>query len=454
MAETSVKLTDMRITSAISRVSAPVVASNLLQTAVEWVSLAMIGSLGAEALAAVGFGRGVFWWASSALWAVGMAVMALVARSIGRDEPERARATLLQALLMGVILSSVIALAGALTARRTLPLLGATSDVVELGVPYLRVMFLSMPFLVNAYYAIFALRAAGETPTTLLIQGTAAAIQLVLTAVLVFGFGRLEPLGLLGAGLAVAISRAYMLVAVLVALLWGRTALRMRLNDFRVRPDWPLISTIVKVSIPNAIEYLGADTQRLLLVKIIAATSAATYAVSAVTVGRQVEELFGMVGMALSIAAGTLVGQNLGAGKPEQAEESAVKTHRITAALFGAVGLLFILMPGQIMGLFSQDAQVIQIGGWYLRMLGLVSPLYAASLVYAGALRGAADTRSPMKVTLTCLWVCQLPLAYVLALYTPAGIYGVYASYVLFWTVGGLWLRQRFRRGLWKQIAL
>ena len=454
MSQSLAKLTEMNILKAIAVVAAPVVLANLGQTAVEWTTLGMLGTLGAESLAAVGFSRNVFWWATSWLWAVGMGIMALVSRSIGANDPERARRTIVQALLAGGVITAATAAIGMGTASFALSLLGAEPSVLWLGQPYLRMMFLSAPFMINFHFCVFALRAMGETQTTFWLQGIVGVAQLVLSRMLIFGWGPLPALRLVGGGLAIVISRAIGLVAVLYVLMSGRSRIRIAPKDLWFRPDWPTISTLFRVSMPNAVEWLGADTQKVILLRIIASTGAATFAVSAVTVGRQVEELYGMVGMGLATAAGTLVGQNLGARKPDRATESANKTSTIAIALFAVFGLAFVLLPGRIMRLFCDDIEVIGLGVWYLRMLGIVGPAYAASIVFAGSLRGAADTRSPMKIALISLWVIQLPLSYFLGLRTPLSLYGIYLAFAVFWVIQGIWLKRRFDKGHWKEIAV
>jgi len=448
------ELTEMSVPKAIARLATPVALANLGQTAVEWATLGMLGTLGAESLAAVGFSRTVFWWVISWIFAFGNGIMALVARNIGAGQEDRARRTIVQAFLLGFVMTGFAAIAGILGSRFALPLMGAEPEVVRLGVPYLNIMFVSVPFMINFFFGIFTLRALGDAHLTLWLQGVVGLTQLVMARLLIFGWGPFPRLGLVGGATAVVLSRIVGLVGVAYVLFSGASRIKLVREDLTLRPHWQTLRSLITVSMPNALEWLGADSQKALLVRIIAATGEGSFAVSAVTVGRQVEELFGTIGMGMASAAGTLVGQNLGAGKPERAQDSAKRTCVTTIVMFALASIPFLFFPRVVVGLFTNDSRVLALGALYLVMLGITSPAYAASMVYAGGLRGAGDTRSPMASDLLLLWVVQLPLAYVLGLLTPLGIHGIYISYGLFWVIYGLWLKQRFDAGRWMDIAV
>jgi putative MATE family efflux protein len=454
MSQKTLSLTEIGVPKAIARLATPVVLANLGQTAVEWAILGMLGTLGAESLAAVGFSRTVFWWAISWLFAFGMGIMALVARSVGAGDEERARRTIVQAFLVGFVVTGAVAVVGISGSRFALPLMGAEPKVVRLGIPYLNTLFISVPFMINFFFGIFALRALGDAQVTLWLQGAVGLVQLVMSRLLIFGWGPFPRLGLVGGGMAIVLSRVVGLIGVGYVLFSGASRIRLRREDLTLRPHWPTLRSLAVVSMPNAIEWLGADTQKVLLLRIIAATGEGSFAVSAVTVGRQVEELFMTIGMGMASAAGTLVGQNLGARKPERAQESARRACLITIAMFALASVPFLLFPQVVVRLFSNDPDVLALGSLYLVTLGITSPGYAASMVYAGSLRGAGDTRSPMSMDLILLWLVQLPLAYALGLLTPLGIRGIYISFGLFWAIYGIWLKQRFDAGRWKHISV
>jgi len=444
----------MSVPKAVTRLATPVVLANLGQTAVEWATLGMLGTLGAESLAAVGFSRAVFWWAISWIFAFGMGIMALVSRSIGAGQEERARRTIVQAFLMGFAVTGTVAIAGVVGSRFALPLMGAEPGVVRLGIPYLNTMFISVPFMINFFFGIFALRALGDAQVTLWLQGAVGLTQLVMSRLLIFGWGPFPRLGLVGGGMAVVLSRFVGLVGVAYVLFSGASRIRLVREDLTLRPHWPTLRALTAVSMPNAMEWLGADTQKVLLLRIIAATGEGSYAVSAVTIGRQVEELFGTVGMGMASAAGTLVGQNLGAGRPERAQDSARRTCFITICMFALASVPFLFFPRVVVRLFTSDANVLALGALYLVMLGIASPAYAASMVYAGGLRGAGDTRTPMVLDLALLWGVQLPLAYGLGLKSSLGIHGIYVTYGLFVVIYAVWLKKRFDAGHWKNITV
>jgi MATE family multidrug resistance protein len=161
-----------------------------------------------------------------------------------------------------------------------------------------------------------------------------------------------------------------------------------------------------------------------------------------------------MPGFGFALAATTLVGQSLGAKDPEGAEQRGYTAYRMGAVLMGAVGLAFLLFPAQIVGFFTNDAQVIAIGTMPLRMVGLIQPLLAATMIFTGGLRGAGDTRWPMIVTGGSIWLVRLPLAYLCALVFDWGLQGAWAAFILDLVLRGTLNFLRFRSGRWKTVKV
>jgi putative MATE family efflux protein len=161
-----------------------------------------------------------------------------------------------------------------------------------------------------------------------------------------------------------------------------------------------------------------------------------------------------MPGFGFALAATTLVGQRLGASDPEGAQQRGYTAYRLAAALMGSIGLLFLIFPSQIVGFFTNDPEIIEIGTMPLRMVGLIQPLLAATMVFPGGLRGAGDTRFPMIVTGSSIWLIRLPLAYLFAIVLDWGLLGAWIALALDLSLRGLVNFLRFRGGRWKSVEV
>jgi putative MATE family efflux protein len=422
----------------------------LLSMMVGIVDTFLVGHLGAASLAAVGLANQWVFMATMLFGAIATGSTALIARFIGARDPDQANEVLRQSILLGALIGLIATLLGLSFAQQAVALLGAEQDVIGLGTSYLRVVssiffFSTLMFIGNA-----SLRGAGDTRTPLFVMLVVNGLNIVVAWTAINGPFGLPQLGVVGSALGAATGRLVGGLLVIGILLRGRANIQLKLAN--LRPDWALIRRILRIGLPSGLEQLLFRTGHMVFARILAELGTVAYAANQVAMNGW--SLSFMPGFGFALAATTLVGQSLGAKDPEGAQRRGYTAYRMGAALMGTIGLAFLLFPAQIVGFFTDDAQVIAIGTMPLRMVGLIQPLLAATMIFTGGLRGAGDTRWPMIVTGSSIWLVRLPLAYLFALVLDWGLPGAWGALALDLSLRGFLNFLRFRGGRWKTIEV
>jgi MATE family multidrug resistance protein len=428
----------------------PAMGEQLLSMMVGIVDTFLVGHLGAAPLAAVGLANQWVFMATMLFGAIATGSTALIARFIGAREPDQANEVLRQSILLGALIGLIATLLGLSLAQQAVTLLGAEEVVIGLGTSYLRVVssiffFSTLMFIGNA-----SLRGAGDTKTPLLVMLVVNGVNIVVAWTAINGPFGLPQLGVVGSALGASTGRLVGGLLVIGILLRGRANIRLKLAN--LRPDWALIRRILRVGLPSGLEQLLFRTGHMVFARILAELGTVAYAANQVAMNGW--SLSFMPGFGFALAATTLVGQSLGAEDPEGAQRRGYTAYRMGAALMATVGLAFLLFPAQIVGFFTNDPQIIAIGTMPLRMVGLIQPLLAASMVFSGGLRGAGDTRWPMVITGGSIWLVRLPLAYLFALLLDWGLPGAWTALALDLSLRGLLNFLRFRGGRWKAVKV
>jgi putative MATE family efflux protein len=213
-----------------------------------------------------------------------------------------------------------------------------------------------------------------------------------------------------------------------------------------------MIRRILRVGLPSGLEQLLLRTGQMFFARILAEMGTVAYAANQVAMNAW--SMSFMPGFGFALAATTLVGQGLGAKDPDAAQQRGYTAYRMGAAFMGAMGLVFLLFPAQIVGFFTNEAQVVELGALPLQMVGLIQPILAATMIFAGGLRGAGDTRFPMAVTGVSIWLLRLPLAYLFGLVLGWGLLGAWSALALDLSMRGLLNFLRFRGGRWKSVQV
>lgn len=434
----------------VLRLALPAMGEQMLSMMVGIVDTYLVGHLGAAPLAAVGLANQWVFAAVALFGAIATGSTALIARFTGGREWKDANRVLLQSVLLGAVIGAVSTALGVILAQPALSLMGAEPHVAVLGSSYLRIVssiffFSTLMFIGNA-----SLRGAGDTRTPLYVMLVVNVLNIVVAWTAINGPFGLPKLGVAGSALGAATGRLVGGVLVIAILLRGRAGIRLRLR--RARPDWTLIRRILHVGIPSGLEQMLFRSGHMVFARILAELGTVAYAANQVAINGW--SLSFMPGFGFAIAATTLVGQGLGEKDPDMAEQRGYAAYRIGATFMGTMGLIFLLFPAQIVGFFTDDPLVIALGTMPLRMVGIIQPLLAAAMIFAGGLRGAGDTRFPMIVTGASIWLLRVPLSYVFALVLGWGLPGAWAAFALDLTVRGALNFLRFRSGRWKTIKV
>ncbi len=431
---------------AVALLSIPMALEMLMQSVFEFADIFFVSRLGSDAVAAVGIGASLLIFVFATGIGLSMAVTAMVARRIGEKNPEAASAAAWQAILAGLAISIPFAIAGILFAPDMLRLMGASEEVVEYGATYVAILFGSnitilLLFLINAIF-----RGAGDAVLAMRALAIANLLNIALDPLFIFGLGPIPAMGITGAAIATALSRATGVAYQLVVLFRGSG--RLTIRRATMRTNRKLLRRMLGISGPGILQYLVGSASWIAIIRLVAAFG--NEAVAGYTIGVRVVIFAILPAWGMANAAATLTGQNLGAGQPERAAKSVWITAIASAVILAVAGVGLILADRAIMRLFTDQAAVIEVGALLLKYLGVSYPFLALGLTMLQAFNGAGDTVTPTWINFFCGWLFQIPvallLAHTLGLGTEGIFIGVAATEAVYAAVGIAW----FRRGRWK----
>ncbi|MBN2057389.1 MAG: MATE family efflux transporter [Candidatus Saganbacteria bacterium] len=436
-------MTTINISKGIFLLAVPMILSNVLQTAFNVVDMIWVGRLGAPALAAVAMSGQVLMVVMFVMIGIGMGTTAKVARAVGEKNREKADNVAMQALILGFFGSLVFGLIGYFLSPWLLEILGAEPDVVALGSGYLQVTFLGVIVMFYGFLISAVLQGAGDAATPMVILAGATIINIVLDPIMIFWLGW----GVNGAAWATVISRAIGSLVALEVLFRGRSRVHVKLEYFRI--DWGCMASILMIGFPASVQMTLRGAVGIVLIAVVA--SFGTYAVAAYGVGLELWMIAMMPGFALGQAAGTLVGQNLGARQEQRAAASAWTTVGYYVVFMLVIGLVFICCAPYLVMLFNTNKEVVRIGSEFLRIAGLGTIFVAPSLILGRSMQGAGDTVAPLIITFVTLWVVQIPLAMFLSRMPELGLRGIWLAILIAYFVQGTMAIAWFQAGKWKQ---
>lgn len=411
---------------------------------------AMVGHLGAVALAAVGLATMVQFSSTMIFAAAGTGAASLVARASGAGEWNRVRAVAGQALAVSVGCGALLALGGWAVASHVFWLVGAEPEVAELGGRLLQLQFAAAPFLLLVSVGNATLRGIGKTRLTLLVSLVAHGLNLLISFLLINGAAGAPALGALGAAWGnCAAQTSGCLLAFFMLIRQPEVRLRWR-HIFPLRPT--LIREIIAISLPAGLEQLALQGGRIVYTFLLAEIGAVQFAAHQVAL--QIESISFLPGFAFSIAVMTLVGQQLGRKLPHRAEQYAWQTNRISFFSMTAMGLVFFFFAEPLTRLFIDDPQVVQWGSLCVKIAALEQPTIALTYVFAGTLRGAGDTTWPMYVTALGVWGLRIPAVYAAVKVFHCGITAAWYITATDFFLRSIVLWLRFRKGSWKTLRV
>ena len=438
--------TKTSIGKAIFILAVPMVLEMLMESIFAIVDIFFVSRLGANAVATVGLTES----AMTIVYAIGMglamATTALVSRRIGEKKKKEAGEVAFQAIAMAILVSLLIAIPGMLLSKEFLALMGGTPEVIEEGYLYPTIMFggnmiIMMLFIINAVF-----RSSGDAAISMRVMWLANVINIILDPLLIFGYGPFPGLGLKGAAIATTTGRG---IAVLYQfyLLWsGKYRIRLYWDNIKLK--FAVMCKLLKISGGGILQNLIATSSWIFLMRIVAVFGPDVIAGYTIAIRIIIFPL--LLAWGLSNAAATLVGQNLGAKQPEQAEKSVWITGYANMVFMGIIGLFFVFNPDFWIGLFISDGPVLNNGVLALRIISSGFLAYALGMVLMQSFNGSGDTITPSKINFFSFWLFEIPLAYVLAIPLDLGLAGAGIAIVAAESLLTLMAFFLFRKGKWK----
>ena len=404
-------LTTTRISRGIIALAVPMVGANVLQSVQTMVDMYFVGGLGPEALAAVGMSGTIIMVLITVFMGIHSATVAMIARAVGAGEEGRAEHVCGQAVLLTILFSAVVSVAGFAIAPWLLRALNAEPGVVSLGTGYLHVTFAGMFFLVSTFVLNGVLTGAGDAVTPMMLGALATVVNCVLNPIMIRGYLGFPALGVSGSALATVVARTIALGVGVWMLTRGQLRVTPGLRD--LVPALRTVRRFIVIGAPGSLQMSTRMLMNLALVAIVATFG--TAAVAAYTVGVRLRMIGFMPLFGLAKASSAMVGQNLGAGRPDRAEQSAwvALGYGLLAATVGAV-FFFALAP-HLVAFFNDAPEVVAIGTTFLRVTAVGLVAAAVGIVLSMAMNGAGDTLSPLVITIAVLWGFQMPCAIYLA---------------------------------------
>jgi putative MATE family efflux protein len=430
---------------AIVLLAIPMILEMSMESLFGVVDVFFVSRLGPDAVSTVGLTESLLTLVFGVAIGLSMATTAFVARRIGEHDPEGAAESSVQAILLGLLVSAVFGVIGILQAPTLLRFMGAT-PAVQANARYAQVMLggsvaIFLLFLINAIF-----RGAGDAALAMRVLWIANGINIVLDPCLINGWGPFPRLGVFGAAVATTTGRSIGVLIQLWALQSGANRITIRRPQMRF--NLAVMWSLLRVSATGIAQFLIATASWVALIRIVSSFGSAVVAGYTIAVRLLVFAILPSWG--LSNAAATLVGQNLGAKKPERAEKSVYRTGFYNMIYMGLVSVAFIFFPAVLVGIFTHDPAVSSPAISCLSIFGLAFVSYAWGMVLMQAFNGAGDTLTPTLINLLAFWVCQIPLAYWFAIrlgWGPRGAFTAVPIADLVFTLAALVL---FRRGTWK----
>ena len=410
------------------------------------VDIAFVSRLGTNAIAAVGLTEALITVLYAAAIGLGMAVTAMVSRRIGAKDRDAAAHVTGQAIWVGGALAVLIGVCGVVYAADLLRMMGASEDVIAEGRGFMAMLLGGSASILYLFLLNAAFRGAGDAPVALRALALANAINIGLDPCLIFGLGPFPELGVTGAAVATTIGRGIGVVYLVYCLFGDKGRLRLRLKHLVPAPQ--LMLRMIRISAGGIGQFLISTSSWIAIMRIVAMYGSAP--IAAYTIGLRLIEFALLPAWGLGNAAATLVGQNLGAEKPDRAERSVWRASKYNAIFMAAIGIMMIVLAPQIVSLFSTEPEVIRYGTSCLRILGVGYPMYAVGMIIIQALNGAGDTTTPSVMNFICFWLLQIPLAYWLATTAGFGPNGVFLAIVIAESILTVMAVVVFRKGKWR----
>jgi multidrug resistance protein, MATE family len=435
----------------IMLLAGPAIMEMLMHTLVWTADTAMVGRLTPADIAGVNLGASMMFTIAAVFGALGTGATAMVARYVGAKDIKKAQQTASQAVGISVMLGLIIATGGILLARPIFMRLVSDPQVISLGTQYTRFVYIGAYFLIPQMVGNAIIRGTGNTFIPFLSAAVANIFNIVADYVLIFGKLGFPAMGSQGAGIATGTAQILGAAVTFYYLFRGSGIIRLsfrRLFSFEKES----VKSLIRLSVPAGLEVTMNEGSRLLSSFWIAQLGTVAYAAHSVAVAG--ESLSFMPGYGFAVAAATLVGQRLGAGKPDEAEKSTKRSVLLGGLLMGTVGVMFFTIPDRIMALFSTDQDTVYWAARSLRIGAFEQVPIAIAMIISGALKGAGDTDGPFRISLITNLCIRLPLIFLAVFVLKLPLTVVWMISVTQYVVEAMLMTHRYKKGKWKTIKV
>ncbi len=444
------EFTSGSIRRAVFMLAIPMILEMLMESIFALVDILYVSKVSVNAVATIGLTESVITLVYALAIGLSMAATAIVARRVGEHDIKGASNAAVQVIFLGVFVAVIISVFGIIYPKEILSLMGAEPDLIAEGFGYTKVLLggnitVMLLFLINAVF-----RGAGNASVAMWTLILSNVLNIILDPIFIFGFGPIKAYGVEGAAIATTIGRGSAVLFQLVILFYGYSKIKIGFKDLVFRVG--IMFNLIKVSLGGIGQFLIGTSSWVFLMRIMSEFGSEVLA--GYTIAIRVMMFTLMPAWGLSNAAATLVGQNLGAKKPDRAEQSVWKTGRYSAIFMGVVSVFYLVFAPQIIVLFNTTPDVVKYGSLCLRILASGYIFYGYGMVVINAFNGAGDTKTPTYINFVCFWLLQLPFAYFMAVtlnFGPSGVFwAITLAEVLIAIIAVVW----FKKGTWKTIKV
>lgn len=414
--------TTLQLSKAVLILSIPMILEVVMESVFAIVDVFFVSKLGSDAIATVGITESLLTILYGFCFGIATATNAIVSRRIGEGNPEAASKTAFQAILTGLAVSLPISIIGFFFSKDLLGLMGASSNIVNNLSGYTTIMLtgngvIMLLFTINAIF-----RSAGDAAKAMQVLWFANIINIILDPCLIYGIGPFPQLGVQGAAVATTTGRGIGVLFQLYILFSGKSRIKLSVNNLKI--DFKIILSIIKLSLGSVGQNIIATSSWVGIIRII--SSFGSDVVAGYTIAIRIMIFALMPGWGLSNAASTLVGQNLGAGKPERAEKAVWQTSIYSLVFFAFVGLIMFFYSDSLIGFFIENGSVHNYGVNCLKILSVGFIAFGIGMIMIHAINGAGDTVTPTIVNVFIFWLLEIPLAWLLGIklnYHESGVF-------------------------------
>jgi len=435
---------------AIFILAVPMIIEMMAESLFAIVDIFYVSRLGSSAVAVVSITESMMYLIYSVAIGLSIGATATVARRIGEKDTEGAAKAATHSLYLGAFASLVLGGIGVIFAPNFLRLMGADESIVAEGTAFTRIMLggnvvVMFLFMLNAIF-----RGAGDAAIAMRVLWFANIMNVILAPCFIFGLWIFPQLGVTGAAVGTTLGRGLGVLFASYKLFFAEK--RFTIHAYHWKMDPARLWKLIKVSAPGVLQFFIQTASWIGLVRVI--TGFGVQAIAGYQIGIRVVIFALLPSVGLANAAATLVGQNLGAGKPERSERAVWTAAFYNVIVQTSIGILFVVFAGSIAGIFATEPDELQYATDALRIIAYGFFFYAIGMVLETAFNGAGDTWTPTWLNFCVFWLFEIPLAYALAYEFGLGPYGVFWAITISFSVLAVVAAMLFRRGKWKLKAV